>query len=131
MTADEKAIRNAIALWHAATAQGDVGTVLSLMVEDAIFLTPGNPPMRGRSTFENGLRTVLKSHRIESTGDVKEVEVSGDLAYTWTELKVKIVPLSGGSPMTRSGNTLSIFRKSSGGAWQLVRDANLLAAPAP
>jgi uncharacterized protein (TIGR02246 family) len=130
MTPDEQAIRSAIALWHAATAKGDVDAVLGLMAEDATFLTPGNPPMRGRSTFESSLRTVLKSHRIESTGDVKEVEVSGDLAYTWTELKVKIVPLSGGSPMTRSGNTLSIFRRSQGGAWQLVRDANLLAAPA-
>lgn len=34
---------------------------------------------KGRSTFEKGLRGLLKSHRVESTGDVQEIQVSDDL----------------------------------------------------
>ena len=84
MNADEQTIRDLVAQWHRATAAGDVDTVLGLMSEDAVFLVSGKPPMKGRSTFEKGLRGLLKSHRVDSAGDIQEVEVSGDLAYCWT-----------------------------------------------
>lgn len=128
MNPDEAAIRKMIALWHSATAAGDVGTVLGLMSEDAVFLVAGQPPMRGRAAFERGLHGVLEQHRIESTGDIQEVEVQGDLAYCWTHLTVKLISQIDGSTFVRSGNALSIIRKQANGAWQLVRDANLLSA---
>jgi len=84
MNPDEQAIRDLIARWHSATATGDVETVLGLMTQDVIFRVPGPPPMRGRDSFEAGLRALLADHRIESTGDVQEVQVSGALAYCWT-----------------------------------------------
>jgi uncharacterized protein (TIGR02246 family) len=126
MNADEQAIRNLVTRWHAATATGDVDTILGLMSEDVVFLVPGKPPVKGRSTFEKELRGLLKSHRITSSGDVQEVKVSGDLAYCWTVLRVRMAPLAGGGTSDRSGSTLSIFRKQADGSWALVRDANLL-----
>ena len=130
MSADEQAIRNLIAEWHRATMAGDVDAVLRLMAEDVVFLVAGQPPMKGRGAFEQGLRSVLASHRIESTGNIQELEISGDLAYCWTLLKVSITPLSGGNSMVREGSSLSILRKQAGGSWVLVRDANLLPPPA-
>ncbi len=130
MNPDEAAIREMIALWHSATAAGDVNTVLRLMTEDAIFLVAGQPPMRGRATFEKGLRGLLMTHRIESTGHVQEVEVSGNLAYSWAQLTVKIIPLAGGPSMMRSGHSMSILHKQPDGKWVLVRDANML-SPTP
>jgi uncharacterized protein (TIGR02246 family) len=129
MSEDEQAIRNLIAEWHRATMAGDVDAVLRLMAEDVVFLVAGQPPMRGRGAFEKGLRNVLASHRIESTGSIQELEISGDLAYSWALLKVTITPLSGGEPMVREGNALSILRKQNG-SWVLMRDANLLPPPA-
>lgn len=127
MNTDEQTIRNLVAQWHRATADGDVETVLGLMSEDVVFLVCGEPPMKGRNTFEKGLRGILKTHRIDSTGEIQECEVSGDLAYCWTLLTVRITPLSGGDANVRSGSALSIFRKKqTNGSWQLVRDANLL-----
>jgi len=130
MNADEQAIRAVVARWHGATADGDVETVLTLMADDVVFLVAGQPPMRGRAAFASGLRKLLSTHRIESTGDVKEVAVSGDLAYCWTELTVRIVPQAGGDAVTRAGNALSILRKQADGAWVVVRDANMLAVAA-
>jgi uncharacterized protein (TIGR02246 family) len=126
LNTDEQAIRDVVALWHSATAAGDVETVLGLMAEDVVFLVAGHPPMRGRSSFEQGLRGLLSQHRIESTGDIQEVQVSGDLAYCWNSLTVRIVPISGGNAAVRSGNALSILRKQPDGSWVVVRDANLL-----
>ena len=126
MATDEESIRGVIDRWHAATAAGDVDGVLRLMAEDVVFLVPGRPPMTGRSGFEKGLRQLLDSHRIESTGDVREIEVSGDLAYCLNWLTVRISPLSGGEPSVRSGHSLSVFRKQPDGSWVLSLDANLL-----
>ncbi|WP_458237629.1 YybH family protein [Pseudomonas sp. P5_A2_2] len=130
MTSDEQAIRDLVALWHSATAGGAVETVLGLMAEDVVFLVAGHPPMRGRSSFEAGLRKLLTTHRIESSGEVQEVEVSGKLAYCWTELTVRIVPQSGGSATTRTGSALSVLRKQASGSWIVVRDANMLPSAA-
>ncbi len=128
MDGDQQAIREVLALWHRATAAGDVNTVLKLMAEDVVFLVPGHPPMRGRGAFEQGLRALLAQHQIESTGEIQEVEVSGDLAYAWSMLTVRIVPLAGGNATIRTGNALSILRKQGDGSWVVVRDANLLSA---
>jgi uncharacterized protein (TIGR02246 family) len=125
---DQQAIREVLALWHRATAAGDVNTVLNLMAEDVVFLVPGHPPMRGRGAFEQGLRALLAQHQIESTGEIQEVEVSGDLAYAWSMLTVRIVPLAGGNATIRTGNAVSILRKQGDGSWVVVRDANLLSA---
>ena len=128
MNTDEKAIRELIALWHRATADGDVDTVLGLMSEDVVFLVAGQPPMSGRGAFERGLRGLLAGHRIESTHQIREIQVDGDLAYSWTELSVRVVPHggSGAAPAPHNGSALSILRKHADGRWRLVRDANLL-----
>jgi uncharacterized protein (TIGR02246 family) len=126
MTPDESAIRSLIARWHSATAAGDVATVLSLMADDVVFLVAGQPPMRGRAAFERSLRELLAGHRIESAGDVQEVVASGDLAYSWVLLSVRIVPLAGGDATTRAGHAMSILRRQANGSWLVIRDANML-----
>jgi len=129
---EQAAIRAVVETWHRATSAGDVAHVLPLMAEDAVFLAPEREPMRGRQSFESALATLLQTHRITSNGNVREVEVSGDLAYAWTDLTVTLTALDGNdgkSPMKRTGPTLSIFRKQPDGRWLLVRDANMLASP--
>jgi len=129
MHPDERAIRDLIALWHRATAAGDVDTVLGLMTDDVVFLVAGQPPMKGRAAFERGLRGLLAGHQVESTHEIHEVVVDGDLAYSWTDLQVRVVSRDGGdAPPARSGSTLSVLRRQADGRWRMVRDANLLAA---
>jgi uncharacterized protein (TIGR02246 family) len=129
-TADETAIRKVIETWHRATADSDLATVLGLMAEDAVFLAPGRPPIRGRARFGQELTEVLKTHTVRSTGEVREVRVSGDLGYCWTELTVTATPLDGSAAKLHKGPALSIFRKESSGAWVLIRDANMIVADA-
>ncbi|HEV8260692.1 MAG TPA: hypothetical protein VGQ19_08045 [Burkholderiales bacterium] len=40
MSTDEQSMRDLVALWHSATAAGDINTVLGLMTEDVVLLTP-------------------------------------------------------------------------------------------
>jgi uncharacterized protein (TIGR02246 family) len=126
MPTDEQQIRDVIDTWMRATAAGDVDQVLKLMHEEAVFLVAGQPPMRGREAFASGLRKALAKFQIDSTSDVQEINVSGDLAYCWNRLTVTMTPHAEGSPVRREGNVLTIFRKDGEGNWVLFRDANLL-----
>ncbi len=100
---DEDQIRELVAVWHRATAAGDVAKILGLVAEDVVFLRAGQPPMRGRAAFAEGTRAALERFRIESSGDVQEVCVSGNLAYCWTELRVNMIPRGGGEGSPRAG----------------------------
>ena len=127
MSDDERAIRNLITTWHRASEEGDVAQVLTLMSEDVIFLTPGQPPIRGRDEFAALQKAAGDRFRLTAQGKLEEVVVRGDWAYCWTHLTVTMTPKAGGAPIRRAGHTLSILRKDAGGNWVLTRDANMLA----
>ncbi len=115
MQQDERAIRETIDRWHRATRAGDLNSVLALMADDALFLTPGRPPMT-KDAFASAFRKI--SGPIEQ--DIKEIRISGDLAYCWSHISVTA------DNKTHAGPALTIFRKREDGSWALSRDANLL-----
>lgn len=124
MDADEQAIRDLIATWLRASKARDHETVLRLMDPDVVFLTPGNPPMRGRAGFAEA-QAAQAGIQFDATADIREVRVFGDFAYCWTFLTVVATP-PGGAPVKREGNVLSVLHRQDGN-WTIFRDANLLA----
>lgn len=127
---DEQQIRQLVETWISATQAGDIDAVLSLMAEDVVFMSPGQPAMVGREAFARGLNKVLADSEMESTSEVEEVVVCGDLAYCRTKLAVTIISKHGKLPILRSGETLTILRKGPDGQWRVTRDANMLASAA-
>ncbi len=124
---DEQQIRDLIATWLRVSAEGDSNKILPLMAEDVVFLIPGKPPMRSREAFAASFAGWQGKFRLETDCEIQEIEVNGDLAYSWTKLSVTMTPLDGGPANRRSGYTLTVLRKNANGAWQIFRDANLLA----
>ena len=124
LSADERAIRELVANWMAATQAGDVDTVLSLMTDDVVFLVPGRAPF-GKAEFAAALGG-MADLRIEGQSDIEEVQVAGDWAFLRNRLAVTATP-AGGVPVRRAGHTLTILRREPDGGWRLARDANLLA----
>jgi uncharacterized protein (TIGR02246 family) len=124
MDSDEQAIRDFVVEWMRASRAGEHEKVLGMIAEDVVFLTAGRPPMRGRAAFAEAQRG-MAGFEIDGEADVQEVKVFGDWAFLWTNLTVTVTP-PGGSPVKRSGNTLTIMRKIDG-RWVIARDANMLA----
>ena len=123
MSDDERAIRELVARWMAASQAGDTQTVLSLMTDDVVFMVPGREPF-GKQEFaaaSQGMQDV----RIEGRSDIRELRVLGDWAYLRSYLEVSVTP-PGGNSVRRAGYTLTILRKQPDGRWLLARDANLL-----
>ena len=127
MRSDEQEIRQLVSTWMAASKAGDVETVLSLMADDVVFLTPGRPPMRKVDFAAAALVQVgPDSPQFDGTSEIQEIKVLGDWAFMWTKLTVVVTPPGGAQSMTRAGHTLSILKKQSG-KWVLSHDANMLA----
>lgn len=125
MTDDERAIRELIETWLAASKSGDLATVLSLMTDDVVFMVPGRKPF-GKEAFAAASQG-MKDVRIEGTSEIEEIQILGDWAYLRNRLAMTVTPPGAAAPMRRSGYTLTILRKESDGRWRLARDANLLA----
>ncbi len=123
MNDDEQAIRALIATWIRAAEAGDNERVLTLVADDVVFLTPGAPPMR-KPEFA-AAQSALREVQLRITSEIQEIRILGEWAYCWNRLSVVITPRSGGSGVTRAGDSLSILHKKSG-AWLVVRDANLV-----
>jgi uncharacterized protein (TIGR02246 family) len=123
MSADETAIRNLVAAWMQASEQGDTDTVLRLMADDVVFMTPGREPF-GKEAFRSAAQG-MKDMKIQGTSDIRELQVIGGWAYARNYLEMTMTP-PGGKPVKRAGYTLTLFRKEPDGRWLLARDANLL-----
>ena len=127
MTDDERAIRNVVDTWLAASKAGDLATVLSLMTDDVLFLTPGQPPF-GKEAFAK-MSEGMKDVQVDGTSDIQEVQMFGEIAYLRNALRI-VITMPDGKVVRRSGQTLTILRKEADGKWRLVRDANLVMAEA-
>jgi uncharacterized protein (TIGR02246 family) len=123
MTDDERASRQVVDTWMAASKTGDLETVLSLMTDDVIFMVPGQEPF-SKEAFAAASRGT-GSMQIEGSSEILELRVLGDWAFIRNRIEITVTPPSG-NPVRGSGHTLTLLHKEADGQWRLARDANLL-----
>jgi uncharacterized protein (TIGR02246 family) len=123
MMEDERAIRNLVDTWMAASKAGDLQTVLNLMTDDVVFMVPGQKPF-GKEAFAAASET-MKGVRIDGRSEIEELRVLGDWAYLRNYIDMTMTR-DGTPPVRRSGYTLTILSKQADGRWLLARDANLV-----
>jgi uncharacterized protein (TIGR02246 family) len=120
---DKQAIRDMVQRWLEASKKGDSATLLNLLADDVVFITPGKEPF-GKEAFEGG-EDQMKNMKMEADIDIKEIEVAGPWAWMRSFLTVTLTP-TGGSPSKMSGHILTILQKQSDGRWVIKRDANFV-----
>ena len=120
---DERAIRDLVETWMEASRAGDVETVLGLMTDDVLFMTPSGQPF-GKEAFRATSES-MRDLRMDGRAEVREIQVLGDWAWIRNHIDLTLTPPEG-EPLQRSGYTLTILRKGDDGRWRLFRDANLV-----
>ncbi len=123
MNNDERQIRELVETWMVASKAGDLPTVLELMTDDVIFMTPGQAPFGKEEFAANGER--MKDFTMEGRCDLQEVEILGNSAYIRNYIEIALTK-AGDAPRRMSGYTMGILRKEPDGRWRLARDANLV-----
>lgn len=125
MASDENQIRHLMEQWRQRASAGDVQGLLVLTADHAVFLIPGHAPMT-KDDFAARFGRMAAKVRIEPVHQVKDLGISGDLAYAWSHLTVVLTAKVGGVRSERSGHVLAIFRRNSAGVWQVARSAKLI-----
>lgn len=120
---DEQAIRELVDTWLAASKAGDNKTLLSLLADDVLFLTPGREPF-GKEEFAQHDDS-MESMTMDAAIDIKEIKVIADWAWMRSFLKVTFTP-AGRNPTKHSGHILTILHKNGDGKWVIARDANFV-----
>jgi uncharacterized protein (TIGR02246 family) len=123
MSDDERAIRQVVETWMAASRSGDLDTVLGLMTEDVVFMVPGQEPF-GKEVF-TALSKGAGASLIEGTSEIVELKILGEWAFIRNRIAMQMTP-PGGETVRRASYTLTLLRKEADGQWRLARDANLL-----
>ena len=120
---DEQAIREMVDTWLEASRKHDLTTLLGLLDDDVLFITPGKEPF-GKEAFAAG-NDGMKDVQMEAAIDIKEIKVIGEWAWMRSFLNVSIKPAEG--DMTKlSGHILTILRKTADAKWVIYRDANFV-----
>lgn len=120
---DKQAIRELVHTWLEASKKGDSATLLNLLADDVIFITPGRQPF-GKEAFAAG-NDEMNNMKMEAEIDIKEIEVAGAWAWMRSFLKVTFTP-AGGNPSNMSGHILTVLQKQADGSWVIKRDANFV-----
>ena len=120
---DEQAIRTLIDTWLKASATRDLPTILNLMEDDVVFMTPGREPF-GKEGFVKGFEQMNKV-KLEANSDIQEMMVVSEWAWVHNYLTITMTPDSGESTK-RAGHILSVLHKGADGQWRIARDANLV-----
>jgi len=111
--------------WTAAVRAKDILRLTDMVTEDAVFLPPGFPPIRGKQAVEAMYNSFFPQFSsVEQTATLEEVEVAGDLAYAWGTESFVLVPMTGGSPIEMQGKGMSILRRQPDGSWKFARGIN-------
>lgn len=120
---DEQAIRKMVDTWLEASKRHDLATMLGLLDDDVLFLTPGKEPF-GKKEFAAS-NNEMKDVQMEPAIDIKEVKVIGD--WAWMRSFLNLTFKRGEGDTTKlSGPILTIWKKTADGKWVIYRDANFV-----
>ena len=130
---DERAIRRLTADWLAAVRAKDIAGLSAMVTDDAVFLPPGFPPIRGKAGVAAMYgRFFPQFSLVEQTVSIEEIQVAGDWAFAWGSEKFTLVPEAGGAPIEIEGQGMSILKRQPEGGWKFARGINNTAPkPAP
>lgn len=127
MEADEQSIRELHTCWIEAVNAGNLARLLSLMADDAVFLSPGQAPC-GRDGFPAGFLAAHQGYLIHCTSELDEVVIAGDFAYARSRDALSMVARVGGEALALAGHRITVYRKTPDDRWLLARDAHTLSS---
>jgi uncharacterized protein (TIGR02246 family) len=122
---DKRAIHELMTNWAAAVKIKDVAALTSMITDDAVFLPPGFPPIRGKQAVERMYRGFFPQFQaIEQTVVLEELEIMGDWAFAWGSEQSILVTQPTGSTIHTEGKGLSILKRQADGSWKISRGIN-------
>jgi len=96
----------------------DVEGVLAGYTEDAIWLSPDQPVVRGRKNFRPRYESLFRDNKLAYTAEVTEAHADGALGYAWGKIRGTSTPLDG-RPARSVEDTFVVVTRCESGRWRV------------
>jgi ketosteroid isomerase-like protein len=109
--------------WSNYAATDSIDKILSYWADDAVVMSPGQPPIKGKKAIREMIEGSSKIPGFKISWEPFSVVVSksGDLAYMIEQNQITVND-SLGNPITESNKSVTIWRKEDDGSWKNIVD---------
>jgi ketosteroid isomerase-like protein len=122
MTANEKAVADALAAYNVALNSSDTNSVMPLYADDGVFMPPYSPSAVGLAEVRKAYDAVFKAIQLTVKFTVAEiVEMSADWVFARTNSAGETLNHSNGATTAERNQELFIFRKAKDGKFKIAR----------
>jgi uncharacterized protein (TIGR02246 family) len=115
--------------WSRAVSTGDMNAVLNYWADDAVLISAGQPPVRGKAALRSYLAETSKIPGFRISWEPVDSKVSGDMGYMIERTQITMNGPDS-APRSQMLQAVTIWRKQPDGTWKNVVDASTPAAPA-
>src|SRR3569833_1465213 len=122
--ADVKAISDTEEQMVKDWATKDAAKVASHYADDAVVMTPGGEPARGKDAVLSMAKQMVADPALSLTFQASKVDVakSGDIGYTQGSYKMTMPNPAPHKPMDDHGSYVTTYRKQADGSWKAAAD---------
>ncbi len=121
--ADVAAIRQINDDFVEAVNSDNVAGQLALYTDDAIRMPPDQESLVGIDAIRSGAESFYAEYEQELTGEVQEIEVSGDRAFARGIFTFSATPKADSPAVEmRAGKWVHILKRQPDGSWKVYRD---------
>jgi uncharacterized protein (TIGR02246 family) len=114
--------------WSKVAASGNINAILGYFDDNAVMISEGQPPVRGKQAIREYLTETVKIPGFKIKWEPQEAKVSGDMGYLIEKTSVTMTGPRG-TPVTQHLQALTVWRKQPDGSWKNVVDMSASAAP--
>ena len=109
--------------WSNYAATDSIDKILSYWADDAVIMSPGQPPIKGKKAIREMIEGSSKIPGFKISWEPFSVVVSksGDLAYMIEQNQITVND-SLGNPITEFNKSVTIWRKEEDGSWRNIVD---------
>ena len=118
--ADIQAIKEGFAKWEAGVDAANIDKSLTSFADDVILIPPDEPAYVGKEAFQSYFQPIFDRFIVNEKYVVKDVRVSGDLAFAHITYSGTYTPKAGGEPNASKGNVINIVEKQPDGVWKII-----------
>jgi uncharacterized protein (TIGR02246 family) len=117
---DADAIRAQGQVWHDAANANDWAALMAVYIEDAVFMPPNHPTVRGHEEIQAFLGGLPPDTRMQL--EMAEIDGFGDLAYARGTYRMHLPVPGMDEPHEDRGKYIEIWRRGADGVWRISRD---------
>lgn len=121
--AADAAAHQAFEAYVTAINSNNLDSLLAMLTEDVVFLSPHEPVMVGKTAVRPWAEAYLNAFTIRWEKASLEFVVSGEWAFERYSYRSTDTPRSGGSAVEDTGKGLVIYHHDADGKWRVARDA--------